>query len=167
MNVIIWGVLAVLVIYDAREHRIPNNWLKVLLVSILIQLTLIYGSFFEIHYSHWLGMIVGFSVCFVLYLLRAMAAGDVKLIALICLMLGSQLIWQYFVALTLTGGFFACFYLALVVASERGELKTLLHNYISINVYGRLTRSGLKPLRLDMPFAPAIVTSLLFLPYLS
>ena len=74
------GLLRVAAWFDLQERRIPN-WLVLtgLISSICIQLLFSSGSL-----SAWgLGMLVGFGLFLPLYLVHAMGAGDVKLMAMV------------------------------------------------------------------------------------
>lgn len=73
-------LLGVAVWFDIKARRIPN-WLVLtgLMASLGIQLLLSGGSF-----SAWgLGLLAGFGLFLPLYLVRAMGAGDVKLMAMV------------------------------------------------------------------------------------
>jgi prepilin peptidase CpaA len=87
MIFIIWLILFMIAVTDAREHRIPN-----VLVLLLIGTAILY----QWHQSpEWLALLhsvgagVGlFLIGFIFYLLRAMAPGDVKLLAGVGIFLG-------------------------------------------------------------------------------
>jgi prepilin peptidase CpaA len=90
MNVILMALLAVAVWTDHRHHRIPN-WLSAttLVVGICTQTAL---SGFDGFAAAIAGMAVGFAIFLLPYLKRAMAAGDVKLMAAVGTFLGPQLV---------------------------------------------------------------------------
>lgn len=77
---ILMALLGVAAGFDIKSRRIPN-WLVLtgLVTSLCIQLLFSSGSF-----SAWcLGLLAGFGLFLPLYLVRAMGAGDVKLMAMV------------------------------------------------------------------------------------
>jgi prepilin peptidase CpaA len=115
-------VLVVLVaaVYDVRYRRIPN-WLSMSGVAAGLGLN-------AFMYQGWpglklslLGLLVGFGVYFVLYALRAMGAGDVKLMAAVGAIIGWRDWFGTFLITALIGGAMAL----ILVASKRRMKKTL------------------------------------------
>lgn len=109
-------------VYDIRYRRIPN-WLT--MIGVLVGLGL--NTFL---YQGWpglrialMGLAIGFGVYFVLYALRAMGAGDVKLMAAIGAMVGWEDWFGIFVITAIIGGA-----AALVLVLFRGRLKRTLFN---------------------------------------
>ena len=122
IEVVLLALVLGAAIYDVRYRRIPN-WLT--LAGVLVGLGL--NSFL---YQGWpglrfalVGLGIAFGVYFVLYALRAMGAGDVKLMAAIGSMVGWQDWFGIFIVTALVGGMAA---LGLVLA--RGRLKNTLFN---------------------------------------
>lgn len=129
------GVLLALVliaaVYDARYRRIPN-WLTV--TGVLIGLGLnafqegvlgsaaIRGSWTGLMFS-LAGLLAGFGVYLALYLLRAMGAGDVKLMAAVGSIVGWQNWLVIFLCTAVTGGV-----LAIVVSLAKKRLGKTLFN---------------------------------------
>lgn len=71
-------------VFDLKSRRIPNGLVLVGLVASLI-LQIIFSSFSSLYgFKNWgYGLLVGFGLFLPLYLLRAMGAGDVKLMAMV------------------------------------------------------------------------------------
>jgi len=112
-------------VYDMRYRRIPN-WLNVIgaVLGLAINAWLIAdgrpwpGLIFSLK-----GLAMGFGVYFVLYALRAMGAGDVKLMAAVGALVGWEDWFGIFVLTAIIGGVSA-----LVLALLRGRLKNTLFN---------------------------------------
>jgi prepilin peptidase CpaA len=123
---ILVGLLVVIAaVIDIRSRRIPN-WLTLsgIIVGFALNAVLTYPFPFEGLKNAALGMLFGFGVYFILYLIRAMGAGDVKLMAAIGALLASPLLWfRLFVVVALIGGVFA---LGLLVA--KGRLRKTVWN---------------------------------------
>ncbi len=112
-------------VYDMRYRRIPN-WLNV--TGVVLGLAL--NSWLTADGRPWPGLLfslkglgAGFGVYFVLYALRAMGAGDVKLMAAVGALVGWEDWFGIFVLTAVIGGISA-----LVLAVARGRLKNTLFN---------------------------------------
>src|SRR5690349_1365341 len=116
---ILIGLLVVTAaIIDIRSRRIPN-WLTLsgIIVGFALNALLAYPFPLEGLKNAGLGMLFAFGVYFVLYLIRAMGAGDVKLMAAVGAILASPALWfRLFIVVALIGGVFA---LALLLAKGR------------------------------------------------
>ena len=124
------GVLAVLLmlvlaaaVYDVRYRRIPN-WLTV--AGVLLGLGL--NGFLDqgrpgLFVSSLLGLAMAFGVYFVLYALRAMGAGDVKLMAAVGAVVGWPDWFGIFIVTAIIGGI-----MALILVAARGRIKKTFWN---------------------------------------
>lgn len=118
---------------DLQQRRIPNwltfgAWLLALPVQIMVQ-----G--WSAGALAWAGgWLTGFSVFLPLYLLRGMAAGDVKLMAAVGAWLGAPMAFEISLAAFVAGGAGA---LALTI--YRGRLMQLLRNLtLMLTSFGRV-----------------------------
>jgi prepilin peptidase CpaA len=116
------ALLVAAAIYDVRYRRIPN-WLTVsgVVVGFLVNGLIGVpegGLLFALE-----GLAVGFGVYLVLYVLRAMGAGDVKLMAAVGAMAGYQRWFGIFFVTALVGGV-----MALVMVIVRRRLGKTLWN---------------------------------------
>jgi prepilin peptidase CpaA len=123
---VIVQVLLVLIVipaafFDYRSRRVPN-WLS--LAGVLLGIGL---NFFLYEtpglWTSLKGMGVAFGIYFVLYLLRAMGAGDVKLMAAVGAIVG---LWNWVGILVITSVFGGL--AALVLVSKKGRLRTTFRN---------------------------------------
>jgi prepilin peptidase CpaA len=124
------GVVAVLLamvlaaaVYDVRYRRIPN-WLT--LAGILAGVAL--NGFLDqgrpgLFVSSLLGLAVAFGVYFVLYALRAMGAGDVKMMVAVGAIVGWRDWFGIFIITAIIGGI-----MALILVAMRGRVKKTLWN---------------------------------------
>ncbi|NMU85505.1 prepilin peptidase, partial [Vibrio parahaemolyticus] len=74
-ELVIWSLLIAIGVSDAQKHRIPNK--AVLLLLVVVTANVIYSPTTSLM-DHAYGGLVAFAVCFALYLVKAMAGGDVK-----------------------------------------------------------------------------------------
>lgn len=128
VEVVLIAIIIAAAVYDVRYRRIPN-WLTV--TGVLLGLAV---NFFirmeEPPYKGWLGLVdslkglgMGFGVYFILYALRAMGAGDVKLMAAVGALVGWQNWFGIFLVTAVFGGA-----LTIVFASLKKRLKTTFWN---------------------------------------
>src|SRR5690349_16188230 len=112
-------------IFDIRSRRIPN-WLTLsgILLGLGLNALLAYPYSLEgLKYSG-LGMLFAFAVYFVLYLIHAMGAGDVKLMAAVGAILASPSGWfRLFIVTALIGGLFA-----VVLLLAKGRVRKTFWN---------------------------------------
>ena len=134
-------------ISDARSRRIPN---------LLTGTSIAFGLLLHLQTGGWRQMgtaavagLAGGAVFFIFFLVGAMGAGDVKLMAAISVIAGFGHLAELFMAIAFTGGVFA-----LVLAISRGRLKATLANVASLIRHH--AASGALPhpdLNLDNPHA--------------
>jgi prepilin peptidase CpaA len=116
-------------VYDVRYRRIPN-WLNVagLILGLILNSFLYQGtSSYVFGFAGLLFALKGFGLAFVvyvfLYALRAMGAGDVKLMAAVGAIVGAENWFGIFIVTAIIGGIMS---LLLVIA--RGRLQKTLFN---------------------------------------
>ena len=110
-------------VFDVRYRRIPN-WLTV--TGVLVGLAL--NAFLDqarpgMFVSSLLGLVIAFGVNFVLYALRAMGAGDVKLMAAVGAIAGWPNWLGIFIVTAIVGGI-----MGLILAAVRGRVKQTFWN---------------------------------------
>jgi prepilin peptidase CpaA len=149
------GLLLVIAVQDIRSHRIPN---KLVLTGVVLGVALngllpegwgfnsvIPGGL------GWLvalqGFVVGMAVLLPLYWLRAMGAGDVKLMAMVGAFLGPNDVLGVLLATFVAGGV-----MALVVVFRAKQVGQLLQN-IKLMLLGGVVRmsAGQFPLMDNLP----------------
>ena len=143
---------------DLRSRRIPN-WLTLSGVCAGILLNWFLYATLGLRNS-LTGMLLGFGVYFVLYCLRAMGAGDVKLMAAVGAIVGPQAWIAVFIASALAGGVIA---VALMVWKRRVR-ETLTNTFFIAQEIGQLRAPYARhkhldvkdPRALNMPHAAAI-----------
>jgi prepilin peptidase CpaA len=114
--------------YDIRYRRIPN-WLTVsgVLVGLILNAFLETAPPAVVSFGGFLfalkGMGLAFGVYFLLYLIRAMGAGDVKLMAAVGALVGWQDWFGIFILSAIIGGI-----AAVILSLARGRLKTTIWN---------------------------------------
>ncbi|MFZ0933106.1 MAG: A24 family peptidase [Bryobacteraceae bacterium] len=121
VQIMLLALLLVAAVYDVRFRRIPN-WITVTGVAAGLALnTFLFGL-----PGVWLslrGLGLGFGAYFVLYVIRAMGAGDVKLMAAVGAMVGWEDWFGIFVVTAILGGV-----MALILALSHGRIKKTLWN---------------------------------------
>jgi prepilin peptidase CpaA len=126
------ALVVIAAILDFRTHRIPN-WLVLAGVATGLAWQMVYPALVGGGLGFALkGMLVGFALLLPLYLLRAMGAGDVKLMAMVGTFLGP---WDVASAALLS--FIAGGVIALAVSAAKGALGQLFTNVKSM-LFGTL-----------------------------
>jgi len=109
-------------VYDVRYRRIPN-WISVSGAAVGLALnTFLYGGVPGLVFS-LKGLALGFGVYFLLYAVRAMGAGDVKLMGAVGALVGWEDWFGIFLVTAILGGV-----LALIVVVARGRVKRTFWN---------------------------------------
>ena len=112
-------LVLVAAVYDLRFRRIPN-WLSLSGLVLGLGLNTLFGGVAGLAHS-LLGLLCALGLYVVLYLLRAMGAGDVKLMAAVGALVGPRAWLEILLATALVGGIVSL----LVVARERRLNETL------------------------------------------
>lgn len=166
-----WALLIAISVYDVEKHRIPNK--------ILILLLFVYFlSMFDSNYTlgFFLSSLAGFAVLFgfglLLYFMRAMSAGDVKLLGVVGMYLGWGQILDASYFILLASGMIGPFYLLYNYANSSSvSIKGYFQNKL-------ILLSGVSPVKdertnfhnrylnkVTMPFAPSVVIGLAMYSY--
>ena len=130
-------LLATAAVIDFRSHRIPN-W--------LVLTGAVYALIFNTMFPPWLhgtvlfplaGLGLGLAMFLPLYLLRAMGAGDVKLLAMCGAFLGPNEIWRAALVVLITGGL-----LGVVFVLANGSALRVYQNLTALFRVGMFTTLG-------------------------
>jgi prepilin peptidase CpaA len=114
-------LVAAATVFDVRSHRIPN-WL--VFTGTLVGIAYHAFSPYDRGVLHSLaGMAVGLAAFMPLYMMRAMGAGDVKLMAMVGAFLGPASALGAVLTTLIAGGI-----LAIAAAIRTGVMQTLLEN---------------------------------------
>ncbi|MBV7545223.1 prepilin peptidase [Pseudomonas sp. PDM26] len=121
-SIVLLGLLGIAVVSDLRRHRIPN--LLVFLGLVLGLTSQAYASGVEGLGNAALAMLIGFAVFLPMYALGGMAAGDVKLMAMVgCFFTPYDALWTALFSLTAGG---LC---GVLIILFRGQLLQTLARY--------------------------------------
>jgi prepilin peptidase CpaA len=122
VNVVLIALIVIAAVYDILYRRIPN-WLTSggVLAGVALN-SFLYRGWLGLRLS-LLGLAVGFGAYFVLYSLRAMGAGDVKLMAAIGALVGMRDWFGIFMITAVIGGV-----AGLAMVAMRGRMKKTLWN---------------------------------------
>lgn len=158
LTVLIWLLLFIIGVFDAREQRIPNIWVLMLLgVAIVTSL----GSPVDISER-----LYGFSILFVLmlilYLVGGVAAGDVKLAAVIGYILGWDELASYSWAFA-----FSCVFIGIMYQLLK-RLTAGVLGYQAVLVSASFR--NMTPMKVNatyMPLAPVMIVALAINSYFS
>ncbi|MFN1550510.1 A24 family peptidase [Vibrio natriegens] len=159
ITLVIWLLLFSIGVSDAQRHLIPNKLVLALLSCVVASLVIQQDIVWWLHVK---GFLTTFIVCFCLYLMRVMAGGDVKLLAVIGLWIGNETMWQATPYIVLAGGVIGAFFLALYVASSNVPIGLQVKAY----AVQKVTPGWKSKQPLVIPFAPAIVIGLAYYFYI-
>lgn len=148
-------------VYDARQHRIPNFLLGLLMLAGVIQ-TLVLDQTFDLFVGQIGAMLMVFLLALVCHMAGWMAPGDVKLLAVIGFLTGFG---------HLADTFFYIGVSAIFIGVMYGMLNYLLLFKESVSVVGvrvyliGLRRENSRKPELVMPFAPVVVVGVALAQY--
>ncbi|EGR0080863.1 prepilin peptidase [Vibrio vulnificus] len=169
INSLIWFCLLVVAVYDARDNRIPNAWLLPLTLLACLH-WVAKGDFSQLFLAIGAGVIY-FSSGLVLFFLRAMSPGDVKLLGVVGVVIGWDAMGAVAYWITLSAGLVALFFMMLHYAQYPDSLQKLVGRYSFQAMSGQVPLLSVYPSevvvqgKLTMPFAPAVVIGLALFHY--
>ncbi|AMG12969.1 TPA: prepilin peptidase [Vibrio vulnificus] len=169
INSLIWFCLLVVAVYDARDNRIPNAWLLPLTLLACLH-WVAKGDFSQLFLAIGAGLIY-FSSGLVLFFLRAMSPGDVKLLGVVGVVIGWDAMGTVAYWVTLSAGLVALFFMMLHYAQYPDSLQKLVGRYSFQAMSGQVPLLSVYPSevvvqgKLTMPFAPAVVIGLALFHY--
>ncbi|MGL0935433.1 prepilin peptidase [Vibrio vulnificus] len=169
INSLIWFCLLVVAVYDARDNRIPNAWLLPLTLLACLH-WVVKGDFSQLFLAIGAGVIY-FGSGLVLFFLRAMSPGDVKLLGVVGVVIGWDAMGEVAYWITLSAGLVALFFMMLHYAQYPDSLQKLVGRYSFQAMSGQVPLLSVYPSevvvqgKLTMPFAPAVVIGLALFHY--
>lgn len=152
------ALLGAAVWHDVRSRRIPNALVfSGAVAALALHAALAPGSGLFSEPFGGLGMLnalgglgLGLALLLPMYVLRAMGAGDVKLMAMVGAFVGPQAILAVVLSTLLAGGV-----LALAVALANGKLVSMLRNTYQLVLHGMLSSLSGQAVRIEAPAAPS------------
>ncbi|MDN3701125.1 prepilin peptidase [Vibrio artabrorum] len=166
-----WALLIAVSVYDVEKHRIPN---KILILFLFVYFLSMFDSnyTFDVFVMSLAGFVVLLVFGLFLYFMRAMSAGDAKLLGVVGMYLGwGQLLdASYFILLA--SGVIGAFYLLYNYANSNSlSVKGYFENKL-------IVLGGVAPVldensrlharysnKVTMPFAPSVVIGLAMYSY--
>ena len=151
----IWVILLLISFYDLSENRIPNKLLVLLLIC-----GFFYG-FQEVGLKEQaLGLLLYFSSGLILYFIKVMSAGDVKLLGVIGMIFGASSIVDVGYYILMASGLIGTMYLFLFkVNTIEFQGCSLSVNPLNKQIHARYKE------KITMPFAPSVVIGLAMYSY--
>ncbi|MGF1709128.1 A24 family peptidase [Vibrio kagoshimensis] len=167
MDIIIWGLFFIIAVFDARDNRIPNK----LLISIIVVVTInsiIFTHSVSMTHS-LLGLVVLFSIGLLLFFVKAMAPGDVKLLGVVGYYIGFWNIPSFMFYTLISGAIVGSLYSLQVLADNPNQFKLMVNRYSTVFLYGKASEdliTNTEPSKkLRMPFGPVVVIGLALYSY--
>ncbi|WP_261884820.1 A24 family peptidase [Vibrio pomeroyi] len=170
-SLVFWALLIIVSVYDVEKHRIPN---KILILLLSFYFLSVLNDEFSIDtlFVSLTGAIVLFSVGLLLYFIKAMSAGDVKLLGVIGLYIGWGSLLDVSYYILIASGMIGILYLFYNRANNSDmtvrkyfEEKLLLVSGISPNMKGEYVVHSRYSNKVTMPFAPSVVIGLAMYSY--
>jgi prepilin peptidase CpaA len=147
---------------DARSRRIPNLLTLNALAAALITRALL-GGWLELR-AGLFGILVAGGTFLLIFLIRGMGGGDVKLIAAVGAWAGSGKALQIVIGVSIAGGLLVVYYLAFARARHRPAVNSLVmaqHDFASVTrTHPTVNSRESGPAR--VPFGVAIALGTLF-----
>lgn len=163
LDILIWSLLVLIAVSDAKSLRIPNKYLIVVLGLSTLDKLYHVEALDNILWSV-ISASAYFSIALVLFFCRIMAPGDVKLLGVVGYWLGWGSLLDSYYWISIASGVVGIFYLVAFYSEQGVSMKAMLTNYatlITLNKQSSVT-AGTK---LVMPFAPVIVIGLALASY--
>lgn len=157
IQVAIWSVLLTIGIYDTKKHQIPNKWLLILISLVFIDWVIAYSSI-EMLLSKLAAGCLMFSIALFLYFIKAMSAGDVKLLGVVGFLVGLSQVQSVGYWIIVSAGIIGVFY-ALYNSIESHQIFNIDKKQSSFN-NAEVKNKEILTNRMVMPFAPAVVIGL-------
>ncbi|MCG6267690.1 prepilin peptidase [Vibrio furnissii] len=166
MNICIWGLLITVGVYDARQHRIPNVLLGLLMLAGVIQ-TLLLDQTFDLFVGQIGAMLMVFVLALMCHMAGWMAPGDVKLLAVIGFLTGFGHLADTFFYIGVSAIFIGVMYgmLNYLLLFKESVSVVGVRVYLMGPIHSRLRRESSRKPELVMPFAPVVVVGVALAQY--
>ncbi|OAJ92469.1 prepilin peptidase [Vibrio bivalvicida] len=169
MSYLIWLGFIVVAVTDARENRIPNLYLLLILAICIVDKGLSAAPVENLLWSAVAGLSF-FVSALLLHFIRVMAPGDVKLLGVVGFWLGWGNLIDATVWIALSSVVVGVLYAVMNRAESGSSIKQLVSKYSMIAAYGSSSHAALSAgekieRKLRMPFAPVVVIGLAMYQY--
>jgi len=169
MSYLIWLGFIVVAVTDARENRIPNLHLLIILALCILDKGLSATPVDALLWSSVAGLCFFFS-SLLLHLIRVMAPGDVKLLGVVGFWLGWGNLIDATLWIALSSVLIGLLYAIMNRAESGSSIKQLVSKYSMIAAYGSSSQAAISSgekieRKLRMPFAPVVVIGLAMYQY--
>ena len=160
--IVIWLLLFIIGIFDAREQRIPNLW-----VLMLFSVAVIASLYSPVDINERISSLcIMFTLMLLLYLVGGVAAGDVKLAAVIGYILGLDELVGYSWTFA-----FSCLFIGVMYQLLKRLTAGMPYRYLGYQAFFTSVSSGcMKPMQANatyMPLAPVMIVALALNSYFS
>ncbi|MDC5847721.1 A24 family peptidase [Vibrio europaeus] len=169
ISYLIWIGFIIVAVSDAREHRIPNLYLLMILCLCLVEVLFSPEPLDNLLWSTLAGLIF-FGTSLLLHLMRVMAPGDVKLLGVVGFWLGWGHLLEATAWIALSSVLVGLLYAIMNRVHSGSSVKQLLTKYSILVTYGPPSQAvqalskGIER-KLRMPFAPVVVLGLAMYQY--
>ncbi|WP_459680714.1 A24 family peptidase [Vibrio comitans] len=159
-QIVFWCLLILISISDIKNHKIPNLLLLLLFAFQILQIVNLGYSFL----GFLAGGLVMFVASFILYMLRVMSPGDVKLLGVVGFCVGFDNILGSTIWIILSSGLvgitFMAYNFSFLGISNPLLLMTELKLFVRTNTQDRHLNPWRYGEKLTMPFAPSVTIGL-------
>ncbi|WP_040891059.1 prepilin peptidase [Vibrio ezurae] len=157
---IFWSLLFLISINDLKDHKIPNVFLLVLVFYQSLNIYVLQLSLFDFI----LGGITIFLISLILFFLKVMSPGDVKLLGTVGFCVGIENLWGctvwIFIASGLIGILFTVYNFSFLGIKNPLLLINEPKLYTRINTNAQNSNPWRYGDKLTMPFAPSVMVGL-------
>lgn len=134
--------ITIALFFDLKEYRIPNLLNAVFLIAAISYNTIIQGIAGAL--VSLKGFFIGFLIIFILYIISAVAAGDVKLFSVLGALMGGEFVLYLTIVTVLLAGVFTIIFIAIKNKKTliSAESKFMGFQFLSSKLFNEILRGA-------------------------